>query len=232
MSNMVKTFNKNVFSTRFYTLYNKMEKAGVIKHFDDEFYSQFNGMLYNVIPVEFYLRKMSMGRCYDASAVLGLAFGRSEETYVCRGNLKYAGLYINGTTKFGHGWVERDGIVYDTTWQISMPQEAYYKLFGVKNFEKRTTNKFFSDCEQLSDFHIHDKSYYENNYSNFAYPSLIQIRSSAEMLARNGRNEKQKEFGQKMLGMLPDMDKVYAKYKEEHDIISRELSENPAENCL
>ena len=61
-------------------------KKGDIKEFDDEFYAQFDDMFYIGIPVYYYLQTMHMGRCFDASAVLGLAMG--DGCYICRGELK------------------------------------------------------------------------------------------------------------------------------------------------
>lgn len=224
----MKSINQRYFNQKFKTVYNKLVAKGIIKPFDDEFYSQFDGMLYNVIPVEFYLKKMSMGKCYDASVVLGLAFGRREDTYICRGNCKYAGLSINGTTHFGHSWVERDDMVYDTTWQICLPKKVYYKLYGVTVYDRRTTKQFFEDCEKLSDFHIHDKSYYENNFAQFAYCTLIQMKATEKMLL-DSKSERNRKLGEKMSRFLPDFDKVNEQYEKSKDDMFRKLSESPEE---
>ena len=50
-------------------------EAGLIKPFDSSFYAQFDGMYYNGLPIYYYLEKMSMGKCYDVSAILALAIG-------------------------------------------------------------------------------------------------------------------------------------------------------------
>ena len=51
-------------------LYHTHIVNGDIKKFDDDFYSQFDGMFFDGIPIYYYLQKMNMGRCFDASAVL------------------------------------------------------------------------------------------------------------------------------------------------------------------
>lgn len=201
------------YDTSIETTMRKLLKSGSIKKFDKEFYSQFDGMLYNLVPVEYYLKKMSMGRCYDASVVLALALGKSrEDVFVCRGNLRNAGWSINGTSKFGHGWVETDDMVYDTTWKIITSKKNYYKIFGAKPYSKRTNLEFFKDCEHMSDFNIHDKSYYEQNFVPMAYTTLIQLYSCAELEILSG-DEKRKMVGEKLKSELPDMELVYEQYK-------------------
>ena len=207
------------------TVMQELINRGIIREFDDEFYSQFDGMLYDVRPVEYYLKNMSMGKCYDASAVLGLAFGKCDDVYICRGNLRNAGYSITGTKEFGHGWVEKDGMVYDTTWQIVTPKQVYYKLFGASVYNRRTTNEFFKDCKHLSDFNIHDKKYYEENFEIFAYPTLIQMLSVAEIMINDKDNEKNRALGVKLKRELPDIDKVYEQYCNGTKMAMKKLSE-------
>ena len=102
--------------------YDKYIQKGLIKKFDDEFYSQFDGMYYNGLPIYYYLEKMSMGKCYDASAILGLAMG--EKANVCRGELKTMSNIFSEI--FGHGWVEYGDKVYDTTWQVILDKKLYF----------------------------------------------------------------------------------------------------------
>lgn len=102
---------------------------------------------------------MNMGKCYDCSAILGLAMG---DCKICRGNLRKAPTHIGN--KFGHGWVEKDGLVYDTTWQIITDKRTYYKLFGASGVWARDCVQFFEDCKGMSSWEIHDKKYYEENY--------------------------------------------------------------------
>ena len=61
-------------------------KDNKVKKFDDKFYSQFEGMYFMGLPVYYHLYRISMGKCFDASATLGLAMG--EGSFVCRGTLK------------------------------------------------------------------------------------------------------------------------------------------------
>ena len=32
-------------------------------------------------------------------------------------------------SQLAHAWLEKDGVVYDITWDIEMPVEAYYRFF-------------------------------------------------------------------------------------------------------
>lgn len=209
----LKSMYINIHDKRIENSLRLLERVGKIRYFDDEFYAQFDGMLYNMIPVDFYLKRMSMGKCYDASVVLGLAFGKSDDVFICRGNLKNAGRSIDGTTKFGHGWVEMGGYVYDTTWKIIASKKDYYRIFGTQIYDRRSTKKFFDDCEELSDFNIHDKKYYEEHYSPLAYSLLLQMKSAGALFAQNKTNKRLKMDGEKLLADLPDLDKVYEQYQ-------------------
>lgn len=147
------------------------KKTGKIRPFDEEFYASLNGMYYNGIPVYYYLMRMNMGQCYDCSAILGLALG---DCKICRGNLRKAPTDIGN--EFGHGWVEKDGLVYDTTWQIITDKHTYYKLFGASGVCARESSKFFEDCKGLSSWEIHDKKYYEDNYCPMDSILIFQVR--------------------------------------------------------
>lgn len=87
-------------------------KSGTIKKFDNDFFKQFEGKYFNGLPVYYYLYRMNMGKCYDCSAILGLALGNGVK--ICRGNLRKMAI-ANNEKSFGHGWVEKDELVYDTT---------------------------------------------------------------------------------------------------------------------
>lgn len=195
---------------------------GTIKKFDDEFYSQFEGQYFNGLPVYYYLHRMNMGKCYDCSAILGLALGKG--TKICRGNLQKMAI-ADKQNSFGHGWVEKDGLVYDTTWQIICDKDIYYELMGVKNPSVTDSSKFFHDCKDISNWEIHDKSYYENNYTPFASLLIFQVReieklvlekpteTKEEALKYNtfslyDSSEKSKNFARKVLNDLPDTSKA------------------------
>ena len=93
-------------SVKLYSGLDKKKKSGLIRPFDEEFYSSLDGKYYNGIPVYYYLMRMNMGKCYDCSAILGLALG---DCKICRGNLNKAPT--RSGNNFGHGWVEKDGFV-------------------------------------------------------------------------------------------------------------------------
>lgn len=211
---------KSLRQTRVDYYYNRLNntirmgvKSGVIRKMDTAFYDQFYGLLFNMIPVEFYLKKMSMGRCYDASVVLAVAFGEESGAYIARGNLKKTGIAFDGTGKFGHGWVEKDGLVYDTTWQIIMPKEEYYDLMGVRKETVLLNTAFYEKCKGVCEFEVHTKDFYENNYVPFAYPMLIQTSALSELFIQNPMYDGQKEMGERIKEQLPDMEKVYALYE-------------------
>ena len=209
-------------STKFNKQLNDGIKNGTIKKFDDEFYSKLEGMYFGGIPVYYYLRRMNMKKCYDTSAILALALGKDSK--VCRGNLKVQQI-VEETPFFGHGWVEKDGLVNDTTWQIICPKSDYYKLMGVQKPIAINQEEFFKN-NKISDWTIRNKEYYEKNYVPFHYQLIFQIREIETLVlnsptqpeedAKNMPNialtysttEKDKELARKVLNDLPDTSNV------------------------
>jgi len=180
-------------------------KKGLIKKFDANFYAQFEGMYYNGLPIYYYLEKMSMGQCYDASAILSLAMGKEAE--VCRGELKTMSNIF--PEPFGHGWVECEDKVYDTTWQVILDKKLYYKLFGVNGEFVRTNERFFEDCKNMSDWTIRTKDYYENNYVPLVNLGIFQVHQLAELILKHPQtNEAEKIFYKKLIEDLPAYEKL------------------------
>lgn len=206
MTNFKKIINhfknkKLYFCKNFYTY------TGKFKKMDDEFYAQFENMYYGGIPIYYYLKKMSMGRCFDASAVLALALG--ENCKVCRGVLDNA--VLKDGEKFVHGWVEKDDKVYDTTWQIVADKKAYYKTFGAKATSITPQKDFFEQCKDLSDWTIYDKSHYESEKGSLATLTIFTIKELQKEILKHPQSEEERKFVLKVLTDLPDTSK--AKFK-------------------
>lgn len=186
--------------------YNKNMKNGNICEFDQKFYSQFDGVYFHGLPIYFYFSPlMANGRCYDVSMVLGLAFGKG--CYICRGDLS-SQLGTWGENKLGHGWVEKDGYVYDTTWKIYCEKGVYEKVFKPVNVRRRESSEFFDECKDISDWTIHDKTWYEQNYS-LSNLLISQVREIANLeLTDSKLEEDKKNFWRKLLQDLPDETKA------------------------
>ena len=190
------------------TLYSSLEekqKSGKIRPFDEEFYSKLKGMYYNGIPVYYYLMRMNMGKCYDCSAILGLALG---DCKICRGNLRKAPT--RSGNKFGHGWVEKDGLVYDTTWQIITDKHTYYKLFGASHVCAREDKQFFEDCKGMSSWEIHDRKYYEDKYVPMDALLIFQVRELEKIHLESPispiSTAEDKEIAKMVLADLPNVE--------------------------
>ena len=182
--------------------YNQNFKKGNIRKFDEEFFSQFEGMYFEGLPVYFLLSKMmAEGKCYDTSAILALALGK--ECFVCRGDLS-SQAYNWGEDKLGHGWVEKDGYVYDTTWQIICKKEVYQKVFKPKNVSIEKSSEFLKRCKNITDWEIHDRDYYKNNDS-LANVLAFQTRELAKLELKDPKiNARDKAYWEKLIKDLPD----------------------------
>lgn len=217
----MKTFEdlkKRIVENKIYKDYQKMKNHHHITTFDDDFYARFNGMYFNGLPVYYYLQdRFSMGRCYDTSAILALAIG--EKASICRGELSNVSL-LKGED-FGHGWVQAGNNVYDTTWKLVMPIENYYNLFRVKGLSMTKSPMFVRKHKEFSDWKIHSKEYYEDNYVPFVYGNIFQAREfELSVLSNPNSTEEQKVFARKVLADLPDIEKVYQQYSLAKDSIN------------
>ena len=216
---------REIASQKFDRDYNKLIQSGKAKEFDDEFYKPFDNMYFNALPVSYYLKRMSMGKCYDASAILGLAMGK--DCFVCRGNLSKVG-YLRQEDDFEHGWVEKDDKVYDTTWQVIMDTDEYYKLFGVEDVNKRAHTKFFEGCKEVSCFEIHDKKYYEENYIPFAR-ELVMLSRTGELTKLESLPEDkitERAECENFLQKFPDLDLMPKPSLEDFETLQTCLLEN------
>ena len=189
-------------NVKFHKIYNSLIKNEDIKKFDDSFYSRFEGMYFNGLPIYYYLQVMNMGKCYDTSAILSLAL--DNDNYVCRGELQTMSKIYG--EMFHHGWVEDDKYVYDTTWQIICLKEVYYKLFKVRNSSKTNCKKFFEDCKDISNWRICVKEDYEKEHT--FETTLIYFVKSLELKKLEDKNisKEQREFCLKILNDLPKID--------------------------
>lgn len=199
-----KTYISELSRKILYKQINSHLKSGKIRKFDDEFYHQFDGMYYGGLPIYYYLMKMNMGRCFDASAVLALAMGKNVK--VCRGFLE--NLKPVYQEDFIHGWVEDDEFVYDTTLQMICKKEVYEELFKPTDVTKTEQSVFFEQCKDLSDWTIRDKIWYEENYT-LANLQILSVRRICELkLNQDNLSEKERAFYERVLQDLPDETKA------------------------
>lgn len=180
--------------------FNLNKKSGNICEFDQKFYSQFDGVYFHGLPIYFYFSPlMANGRCYDASMVLGLAFG--SDCYICRGDLS-SQLGTWGENKLGHGWVEKDGYVYDTTWKVYCEKGVYEKVFKPINVRRQKSSDFTTMGA------IHNREWYEQNCS-LSNLLISQVKEIANLeLTDSKLEEDKKNFWQKLIQDLPDETKA------------------------
>ena len=186
----------------FHNKYKLLLLSKKMKKFDDNFYSGFDQMYFNGLPIYYYLKRLNIGKCYDTSAILALAMGN--DNYVCRGELHTLSV-IDGEY-FGHGWVEDEKFVYDTTWQIICPKEIYYKLFDVKNSIRCEHEEFFNQCKGIANWEIQNKEDFEKEHT--LDTMLIYLVKLTEELKLQDKkiSEEEKKFITKLLEDLPNID--------------------------
>ena len=122
-------------------------KRGLVVPFDEEYYNELNKTIVSYIPVDLdikYLKpKVRPGKCYDRSLKMFYAMNNSE---LVRGSLEY--FRVQGDDEgINHGWVERDGYVYDPTFKLRFVKDYYYKIFKVTDVDKVTQKGYCDICE-------------------------------------------------------------------------------------
>lgn len=128
---------------------------GLIVPFSDFFYEKLNRTIMNTIPVGLdikYLKPMVRpGKCYDRSLKMFFAMDDSE---LVRGSLEYFRIQGDEVGE-NHGWVEKDGCVYDPTWLARFDKDFYYKIFKVTDVNKCNHEEYCAINEI-------NKEYYES----------------------------------------------------------------------
>lgn len=127
---------------RFTRQFHKNIANGKFKKFDEDFYRQFNGMYDDGLPVNHYLQKDSLGKCFETSLILALAL-RNDNIMICRGILTKQSIIEH--ILFDHAWLEIDNLVYDTTWHIIADKETYYKVFGAICESKESKKEYLKN---------------------------------------------------------------------------------------
>lgn len=199
---LIKNIKKAIVSNLFVSNYKKFKDSNKLHFFDDKFYSQLEGKYFDGLPVYYYLKYMNVGQCYDCSIILGMALGN--KAYICRGDVE--SMYGFWDEKTGHGWVELDNKVFDTSGAFYCDKETYYKLMKPKNVSKSLPQDYEKNFKEIGDINIHDKSYYEKEYSTNTV--LIRLVRAQTILQLETLKGKEREEYEKLLKDLPDISKI------------------------
>lgn len=132
-------------------------KNGLIKPFDDDLYRELNQTIFYAIPVDLDIKYLKPdtrpGKCYDRSLKMFFAMDYSK---LVRGSLEYFRVFGDKEQE-NHGWVERDGYVYDPTWLCKFDKDYYYKIFKVKDVNKCSHIEYCQISQENLDLYINTK---------------------------------------------------------------------------
>ena len=143
---MVSDIRKKLYFDKITSLYIKGLEEGKIIPFDDELYKELSKTYINGLPVSIhikYLKPKSIGNCYERSLYM---FYSLPSSVLVRGDNKDLEL-LYGKDSSGHGWIEKDGYVYDTSLLMKIEKKLYYKMYRPKNVKKHTLEEY---CEITS----------------------------------------------------------------------------------
>lgn len=110
---------------------NKAIKKGKAQSFSDEFYSKLKTEFAGINCGEILKTANTNGKCYFYSLLLAKAL-EGGTLIVGKLNALNSNIRNEYIDEFGHGWVEKDGLVYDTTSKQIFNKDWYYKKFNAE----------------------------------------------------------------------------------------------------
>ena len=122
----------NLSALRIERLYKKGVRKGLIQNFPKELIQETKKHFYCGSSLYVYLNEgFNLRKCYDRSYALTMCFDKCN---LVRGSLTEYGKAKRNPDDpdFGHGWVEDDKYVYDTTFLKRFDKKFYYKLFKAR----------------------------------------------------------------------------------------------------
>lgn len=120
---------KQIKNLKFNILWNIGKNFHLIEDYPKELWEEIKKHYYYGTPLFVLLQEgFNIGKCYDRSYALTMAFKNCK---LIRGSLpKYGEIHnIEYDPDFGHGWVEDNKYVYDTTFMKRFNKKFYYHLF-------------------------------------------------------------------------------------------------------
>lgn len=139
---MFDNIKKNLYFIKTELLFRKGIKDGQIIPFDNEFYSKMSNVFFNCIPISMHIKYLkpttSPGKCYDRSLFMFFCF---DDALLIRGDVKDLELKY-GSYNAGHGWIEIDNYVYDSSYIMRFDKDLYYKMFSPTNVHKSTKEDY------------------------------------------------------------------------------------------
>lgn len=124
---------------------------GKIVQFDEEFYKSMSTTYFSCVPISMHIKYLKPlvppGKCYDRSMYMFFCF--DDALLVTGDNKDLETRYGKGNG--GHGWIEKDGYVYDPSLLLRFDKELYYKIYEPTNINKRTKEEFNRDTNNYYD---------------------------------------------------------------------------------
>lgn len=141
---MFEKIKKDLYFKKTHLLIRKGLSEGTIIPFDDDFYDQLSHTYFNCLPVSInikYLKPiLSPGKCDSRSLYMFFCF---DDAILVRADVKNLELEYGKSRAF-HGWIEKDGFVYDPTMLMRFDKDLYYKIFQPSNIVKSTKEEYCS----------------------------------------------------------------------------------------
>lgn len=123
-------------------------KSGKVTGYEDELIEKLRDIDYKGIPLSIILlcHPLCDRQCYAMS--MNITRGM-EHFLLVRGDINELDLNEDGYPN--HGWVEKDGFVYDTTFGIKWEKDLYYKIFepNVKEIIDEKSINDYPDYQEL-----------------------------------------------------------------------------------
>ena len=133
---MFDNLKKELYFKKMNLLYQDGLSRNKIIPFDEEFYDSISNTFIGGLPVSIHIKYLRPiippGKCYERSLYMFFCF---DDALLVRGNIKNLELKY-GKENSGHGWIEKDGYVYDPTSLLRYEKELYYDIYNPKNITR------------------------------------------------------------------------------------------------
>ena len=210
---MLDILKKQIYFSKMQLLFKKGLDQKRILPFDEEFLEKLDHTFVNGLPVSVYIKYLfGPGKCYDASLYMFYCF---ERALLVRGNTK-ALEYSHGKENAGHGWLELDNYVYDSSLMKRVDKDLYYDILQPTVVSKCTKEQYCSTKEReklyydittttIDDFKPHGKKRTEL----FTIIPLVM-----EIAQRQGNQEFITDLNKYLEDIAYDEDEVFKEFSE------------------
>ena len=171
------SLKNKLYSIKYNYLLKSGASKGLIQPFEPQLLKRLKNIYYGSVPISVFIgnRDFCNGKCYDRSMLISMGM---DDFLLMRGKVKSLEIQY-GKEKSGHGWVESNGWVYDTSMGFKVEKNLYYKLEQPTDIESYTKE----DC-------LKDEAYMEilnSKINKYSLTCIVPLLEGIAQLTKNNQ---------------------------------------------